>query len=309
MNHVPVRVSTLRGDQPIDFDAFVKINDKFILYLRKGDSFEGKRLARLKEKKLKKMFIHQDEEGLYRQYLQRNIEMAFDSKSTKPLETRAQIVQGVQQSNAEEVMENPANEVAYGQAKDSAAKFVDFLNKEDSAVGHILRLENPDASIAHHGVTVSTMAVALAKKLAVVDPKQTQLLSLGALLHDFDHFHSTLNIARPLAQFPAPELEDYKQHPVRGAQRVQDKKHFDQAVLNIIAQHEEFMDGSGFPQGLMEAKIDPLALIVGTANALDRLVTFEGVHRDSVGKQMMLTATGKYPLGHIQKLLEVWKSN
>ncbi len=39
MSHVPVRVSTLRGDQKVDFDAYIKINEKMVLYIRKGDSF------------------------------------------------------------------------------------------------------------------------------------------------------------------------------------------------------------------------------------------------------------------------------
>ena len=53
---VPIRVSTLRGDLKINFDAYVKVNEKHILYLRKGDSFEGSRLKRLKDKKVRKMW-------------------------------------------------------------------------------------------------------------------------------------------------------------------------------------------------------------------------------------------------------------
>ena len=52
MDYVSIRVSTLRGDQKIDFNAYIKINEKMVLYLRRGDSFEGERLLRLKEKKL-----------------------------------------------------------------------------------------------------------------------------------------------------------------------------------------------------------------------------------------------------------------
>ncbi|MCK6599017.1 MAG: hypothetical protein L6Q37_11685, partial [Bdellovibrionaceae bacterium] len=107
MDHVSIRVSTLRGDQKINFDAYVKINDKFVLYLRRGDSFEGQRLKRLKEKKLKKMFILSGDESNYRQYLKTNIESAYDSTSSKDMESRAEIIQGEQQSNVEEVFEKP----------------------------------------------------------------------------------------------------------------------------------------------------------------------------------------------------------
>jgi len=303
--YVPIRVSTLRGDQKIDFDAYLKINEKFVHYVRKGDSFEGERLQRLKAKKLKKMFILPTDEEGYRQYLQKNIEMAYDKNSGKSLQTRSEIVQGNQQSQTEAVMENPENELVYNEAKDAAGKFVQFLSNEEAAVSHILNMNNVDQNIAHHGVTVSTLANALAKRLGLTDPKQMQLLTLGALLHDFEHFHSGLSVARPLKDFNAEELKIYKNHPMAGAQRVQDKKHFDQAILNIIAQHEEYMDGKGFPNGIPESKMDPLAVIVASCNALDRMITFEGVEKKSAVKQLMIMSVGKYPLQHIQLLGDI----
>lgn len=306
--HVPIRVSTLRGDQKIDFDAFVKINDKFILYLRKGDSFEGDRLSRLKAKKLKKMFILPDHEDSYRTYLTRNIEMAYDKNSGKSVQNRAEIIQGTQQSNTEAVMENPENEAAYNEAKEGALKFANWLKNENEAFQHVISIENTDQSIGHHGVSVSTLSVALAKRLGWSDDKQLQLLTLGGLLHDFEHFHSGLNIARPLSDFSADELKVYKEHPQKGGQRVQDKKHFDQTVINIIVQHEEFIDGQGYPSGLTEAKMDPLAVVCATANALDRMVAFEGVARAEAAKKLMINSVGKYPLKYIQMLGEIMSS-
>lgn len=303
--YVPIRVSTLRGDQKIDFDAYVKINDKFILYIKTGDSFEGERLQRLKAKKLKKMFIAPDAEQNYRSYMQKNIEMAYDKGSGKDITTRAEIIQGNQQSNAEAVMEDPGNAQAYQETKDAAGKFVQFLEQEEKSLSSILNIVNADQNIAHHGVTVSSLAVALAKKLKVQDPKQLQLLSLGALLHDFEHFQSGVAVNRPIDQMTEAELKLYKQHPQLGAQKVQDKKHFDATVIKIIAEHEEYIDGKGYPYGLVESKMDPLSVIVAPCNMVDRLITFEGVPRKDAVKRLMITAVGRYPLNYIQALGDI----
>ena len=307
MGHVPIRMSTLRGDQKIEFDTYVKINEKYILYLRRGDSFEGTRLSRLKEKKLKKMFIQDEDEGNYRNYLNRNISVAYDSKSGKSLETRSEIIQGQQQAVAEEIMEDPGNEYVYQEAKQAVGQFVDFLMKEDAGLSAVLNIENVDQNIVHHGVTVSSLSVGLAKKLGTVEPRQMQLMSLGALLHDFGHFHSQQAINKPLASFSPEEMELYKKHPIDGGRLAQDKEHFDQTVINIIVEHEEWIDGKGFPQGLTEAKIDPLALLVGAANALDRIITFEGVPKAQAHKHMMMNALGRYPLNYIKILGELIK--
>lgn len=303
--YVPIRVSTLRGDQKIDFDAYVKINDKFILYIKTGDSFEGERLQRLKAKKLKKMFIAPDAEQKYRSYMQKNIEMAYDMGSGKDITTRAEIIQGNQQANAEAVMEDPGNAEAYQTTKDAAGKFVQFLEQEQQSLSTILNIKNVDQNIAHHGVTVSSLAVSLAKKLKLQDPKQLQLLSLGALLHDFEHFSSGLAINRPVEQMTEAEVKVYKQHPLLGAQKVQDKKHFDPSVLRIIAEHEEYIDGKGYPAGLNESKMDPLSVIVSPCNMVDRLITFEGVPRKEAVRRLMITAVGRYPLNYIQGLGDI----
>ncbi len=307
MDYVSIRVSTLRGDQKIDFNAYIKINDKMVLYLRKGDSFEGDRLKRLKEKKLRKMFIANSDEGPYRTYLQQNIEMAYDDKSNKDISTRSEIIQGAQQSNAEEVFENPENAESYNNAKDAAGKYVQFLLNNSQAVSSIMNIQNTDQNIAHHGVTVATLSVALANKMNIEDPKLIQLMTLGALLHDYGHYESPLQINRPLSQFSKEDLALYWQHPSLGAQKVQDKKHFDQTVINIINQHEERIDGSG-PLKLKENQIDPLALFVGSSNALDRLITFEGVPKAEAPKKLMIDAVGSFPLTHIQNLAEIIKT-
>lgn len=305
-NYVSIRVSTLRGDQKIDFDAYLKIDEKWILYLRQGDSFEGSRLDRLKTKKLKKMYILTDDESKYRNYMQKNIEMAYDDKSGKDLKTRSEIIQGAQQNNAEDVFERPESVEAYTAAKDASAKYVDFLMKNNDAVKAIVSLPNLDQNIAHHGVTVSTLAVALSEQLQILDTKQRQLLALGGLLHDFGHFDSPLKIARPLKDFSKEDLEIYKRHPIEGAKKVKDQNHMDLAVTTIIHQHEEKCDGSG-PLGYYEQQIDPMALLTSAANAIDRAMTYEGIPRDTVIKKLMIEEVGKYPLLHIQTLGEILK--
>lgn len=306
MDYVSIRVSTLRGDQKIDFNAYIKINEKMILYLRRGDSFEGDRLQRLKEKKLKKMFILTDEEVSYRNYLQKNIEIAYDNNSNKDIGTRAEIIQGAQQSNAEEVFENPENVESYNYAKDAAGKYVNFIMSNAQALNSVMNLENTDKNIAHHGVTVSTLAIALAQKLGMSDPKKTQLLTLGALLHDYGHYNTNINLVQPLDKMTGEDLVNWKRHPQAGAEKVQDKKHFDQAVINIIAQHEETSNGTG-PMGLREKDMDPLAVIVSSANAMDRLITFEGVPKAEAAKKLMIEHVGKHPLQHLQFLNDIIK--
>lgn len=308
MDYVSIRTSTLRGDQKINFDAYVQIGQKMILFLSRGDSFEGARLKRLKEKKLKKMFILNKDEGNYRDYLEKNIETAYDNKAGKDIGDRAEILQGAQQNNVDDVFDNPDNVAHYNEAKLGAEKYVQFIVNNDQALSAVMGIENTEKNIAHHGVTVSTLSIALAQKLGLLDdPKKTQLLALGALLHDYGHKDSGLDLYRPVSSMTPDEQVIWKNHATLGAEKVVGKKHFDASVVNIISQHEEMINGMG-PKGFTEKKIDPLAVIVGSANAMDRLITFEGIPKDQAAKKLMIECVGNYPLQQIQLLSQIMKS-
>ncbi len=308
MNHTSIRVSTLRGDQKITFDVYVKIADKMVHYLRRGDSFEGARLKRLKEKKLKNLYILNDDEPHYRNYLKINIESAYDQNSQKDMQTRAEIIQGDQQSHVEEVFERPEDKQAYEATKAATSKYVEFLTQNAPAALSVLKIENTDKNIAHHGVTVGTMAVALSQKLKMTDPKANHFLTLGSLLHDIGLHESPINFQQPLTALAAPDLVTYKNHPHAGIEKLKNTMHFDPQVLKIINEHEECIDGSGFPKKLRENQLDPLSIIVSSCNAMDRLLTFEGISKTEAPKKLMVEHVGKHPLEHIRLIAEIIKS-
>ncbi len=307
MSYISIRVSTLRGDQKIGFDTYVKINDKHILYLRQGDSFEGGRLKKLKEKKVRQMFILKDEEQKYLGYLKMNIESAYDPATTKDVGNRAEIIQGSQQGNIENVFENPQDADNYNKTKEEAGKYVEFILNTTNAATALLNIENTDQNVAHHGVSVSTLSVALAKRLGQIDEKKIQLMALGALLHDYGHNLHPLDLGMPVAAMSPDNYKIWKNHPRLGAENVRNTKHFDPAVLNIILQHEEKCNGSG-PLGMNEKDQDPLATLVSSANTVDRLLSFEKISKADLPKKLTIDYMGCHPLMHIQQLNEIIKA-
>lgn len=302
MAFTPVRTSTLRGDQKIGFDIYVEVARKHILYIRRGDNFEGVRLTRLKEKKVKKLHIREEDEASYRKYLTDNIEAAYDSKSSRSIETRGQIIHGLQQAAAEAVMEDPSNTEAYSSAKEGSKRFVDFILNQNQAIKGLLSVENIDQDLAHHAATVAAISVEIARRTGYGDTKNLPFLALGGLLHDLGHALSGFHAARPLSDFSVEELKIYHDHPAEGAKRLKDLKHMDLHVTQIIVEHEECINGSGFPTGLTGPKMNPLSIFVQSANLFDRLVAFEKRKAEDAIKHIFTTYLGRYPLEHLNAL-------
>ncbi|MCB0365576.1 MAG: HD domain-containing protein [Bdellovibrionaceae bacterium] len=304
---LPIRVSTLRGDLKISFDAYVQVAGKFILYCRLGDSFEGSRLTRLREKKLKKLYIPPDHETAYRAYLEESIETAYDPKSEKPLNVRAEVIQGSQQAAAEEVMDAPEKKEFYDEARKGSKRFVEFLKRETFGLKAVQDVHNVDMNLAHHGVSVASLSVGIAEKLGFTEKFPLDILSLGCFLHDIEHHYTPVDYTRPLNSMNPGEKQLYLQHPQKGVDRVKGYKHFDEAVMRIILEHEEHIDGSGFPKGLRELQLDPMVMIASTANAFDRYVSFYKMSPKEALKELLVNKIAQHPLEYMKALQDELK--
>jgi hypothetical protein len=131
---------------------------------------------------------------------------------------------------------------------------------------------------------------------------------LGSLLHDIGLHDSPINFQQPLSEIAPNDLVTYKTHPQSGIEKVKNTMHFDSQVLKIIHEHEECINGSGFPKKLIESQLDPLSVIVASCNAMDRLITFEGVSKTDAPKKLMVEHVGKHPLEHIRLIAEIIKA-
>ena len=305
--YVIIRACTLRGEQPIQFDVYVRVAGRLILYLRKGDTLAGDRLQKFKEKNVQRLFLAKDYLPAYRAYVDQNLEAAYAAAEGKSLEERAEILQGVQQGLAEDLMESPESEEFYRQGKASSRRFADFILLEPGALGAILALQNTDKSIAHHGVTVATLSAAIAKKLKLAGTHPINLLMLGCYIHDIEHFHSGLPVGKAIKDYDSIEREAYYKHPERGKERFANVFFYDETVLNVVYQHEERIDGSGFPKKLKESKTDPLASIAAVANTFDRYVTFELMPPKDALKRILIDEMGRLNLDTMVALQDVLK--
>ncbi len=304
---IPVRLSTLRGDQTLLFDVYIKVAGKQILYCREGDSFDGTRLQRLKEKKIKQLFIKQESEAGYRQYLSQNIQVAYANTAGKPIEMRSIIIKGLQQAATEEVLENPTEKIYYEAFKDDTKRYVEFLLMEQASLKHILLETTSDSSVARHGVNVASLAVAIAESVGIQDTTKLQLLATGCLLHDIEHVYSGLNVARPVSEIKGADLSTYRNHTDLGVARLQQSEFYDQIVLKIIGQHHEYQNGTGFPKGLKEQHLDEMVMIAAVADTYDRYINYEGIPPKDAIKQLLLARVGLLPLPLIQNLNNILK--
>ena len=194
-----------------------------------------------------------------------------------------------------------------------------FLERPDVSL-HVMG-ENCGGEQAYlHGLNVFILSMMLARELDI-GGEQARFLGIGALLHDIGKIElpDRVLMTNPDA-YTRPERELYASHVECGI-RVVKKLELAREVLEIIAQHHELADGSGYPRRLKLEQIAPLARVVSLVNYYDNLCNpvvlgqamspHEALsfifarrrdHFDARMLQLMIRTLGVYPPGSIVRL-------
>lgn len=118
-----------------------------------------------------------------------------------------------------------------------------------------------------HGTNVMVMSLLLGRQLGL-DADTLQLLGEAALLHDVGKTRLPGHLARRLGQLQAEEQPAFLRHTELGVD-IARQLGLPETIIEVIAQHHEYLDGSGGPQGLQGEAIRPLARIVAIVNVFD----------------------------------------
>lgn len=304
-----IRIGSLTNDYPTSFDTYIKVGSRFVLYCRNGDVFDADRLFRLKQKNIEELYILKTDIPSYELYLDRNVDLAYHAPPGTSVEERANKIVVYNTDLIERFIVGFNDIDVYLEMKSSSRRFVDFLVSEPASLQAILNVPNTELKISAHGVRVAAIATALAQHKNMVDKNRpTHLMVAGAFLHDLAFADSGFDYRRPLAALSKDEVKEYRKHSFDGAQKLQTVGHMDILVKQIILQHEEHADGTGFPKGLKEDDMDPSVLLVGASNAYDRLVSFEGQAPKDALKALLIDKMGAYQLSLLQQLQAMLKS-
>ncbi|AKI97977.1 HD domain-containing phosphohydrolase [Kosmotoga pacifica] len=154
-----------------------------------------------------------------------------------------------------------------------------FLSEEIRELKEIAkRVEEKDAYTHGHGKRVRDLAYAIGKMIKLSEERMEKLL-MGALFHDVGKIDVPEEILKKPGKLTPEEFEYIKKHPTVGAKMVM--KTFLEDISDIILQHHERIDGSGYPQGLKGDEILLEAQIIGIVDSFDAM-TSKRPYRDAM---------------------------
>ncbi|MES9872730.1 MAG: HD domain-containing phosphohydrolase [Candidatus Sedimenticola sp. 6PFRAG7] len=143
-----------------------------------------------------------------------------------------------------------------------------------------ITVEKRDPYTAGHQRRVTQLAEAIAERMEL-DQNTIEGIRFAGSIHDVGKIYVPSEILNRPGRLSATEFSIIQTHPTIGYEILKDIN-FQEPVAEVILQHHERMDGSGYPQGLSGNKIMLQARIIAVADVVEAIASHRP-YRPSLG--------------------------
>jgi putative nucleotidyltransferase with HDIG domain len=151
--------------------------------------------------------------------------------------------------------------------KKSLERMQQLFNQTIASLEAVVRIRDPYT--AEHQRRVTELAVAIAHEMGLKDDLKKAIL-IAASLHDIGKMNIPSDILNKPGKITELEYSLIKSHCRTGYEIIKNIN-FPWSIDEILLQHHECMDGSGYPQGLKGHEIHLPARIIGVADVVEAM--------------------------------------
>lgn len=200
-----------------------------------------------------------------------------------------------------------------------ADEIVSSVFRNPSAMTILTRVKDKDNYTWRHMINCAIFSAVFAKYLGY-NKATVQEFAMGALLHDVGLSKIPQGILSKPSKVTDNEMVAIKKHVAQGLGLAKDEHGITPLMLDMIVNHHERLDGSGYPRGIAKQKLSRAARIIAIVDVYDAM-TADQVHQegeepisalrylltnkhlfDSELVQRFIKCLGVHPVGTIVKL-------
>ncbi len=183
--------------------------------------------------------------------------------------------------------------------RESCERVAKNLRGTIDCISRLIQMRDP--FLSRNQGKVTSLSCAIAQEMGLPQDR-IEGVRVGSLLHALGLMNIPAEMLAPVGMLTADRRQIYQEYPRIGYELVKGID-FPWPVAQIVLQHRELLDGSGFPQGLKGDAIIQEARIVGLAHAVvAMLADFGGRPGTSLDEMLALIHRGK---GAIYDILAV----
>ena len=285
-----IRLSSVATGAPLAFDIYLLVNNRRVLFRKKGDAVTPERVKLLIHHGGERFLVRESERPEYVKTLK---DIIHDPSSS--VELKSKFIKESAFLHVQDLFTKTDISTVVNEAHTLVEEMVTFVSSDVEAVTSLMRLSIHDYYTYNHCVDVAVYSIVLAKKIFGEDKNVLMMAGLGGLLHDIGKRKLDWNIINKSSPLTPDEWAEIKKHPTYGKDYVEDIPAVPEKTKLVVFEHHENFDGTGYPRGLKEEQISELARVVTIADVFDALTTNRSYHKAIDPQEALNTMFGMQP--------------
>lgn len=255
--YTAVPMSGLVAKEPVPFPLYLHTGENvWVLYRPAASPLDESHVGRLQAEGVAQLFIRDVDRQAYFARVESSLDRLLLDRAM-PLERRADVLVGVSVSVAEDLLAARPDKATVQRAQKVMMATSGLLLRETQGFAAIRRVMGAGPGLVRHSLTVSFLAMGLARLVLGGDAATLTLAGLAGLLHD-------------VGKVGYEDRDHDPEHTLRGADYLKGLG-LQPEVVEVARAHHERWDGSGFPLALRGTEIAEMARIVGLVNTFDKV--------------------------------------
>jgi HD-GYP domain-containing protein (c-di-GMP phosphodiesterase class II) len=266
---LPVRNLTAGWEVP--FAVYLKTKDKektkprFVKCCERDAVFEEEWQEKLLQLRIPCVYVSLEEMDRLLQYLHHNLEMVLADKTKNDLE------KGLMVCDATHIWTLNFFNTEQARTGEQIQLGLKFLIRGDRHnLLYLMDIRRHSFRLYTHCLNVCLLGLAFTSYLDWSREK-IRVFGLGALIHDIGLTRTPRVILEKKGTLTEEEMSKVKRHPIDGFRMMQDFASLRWEALQMVLQHHENGDGSGYPEGLKITAIHPWARLLRVLDSYEAM--------------------------------------
>jgi len=277
---LPIPLRCVPTEQLSDFKLYVRKKDDYSEYHNLENTFGPRDYAQLVAKGSDYVYVSVSDYPKYYETIERFLAKIVSDPRLR-LDRKTEILYITCVNLAHQIHNSNLGKGDIDRTEKVVDVIIGLLMKEKRAFSKLFESFNHDSYLATHVVNTCILLLYLAYKIGITDKTILSRTGIGALLHDAGKSllpQELLNDSSPLTQ---ERLTQVQSHVQRGREYLSKTIQLPGEALEIITQHHEYMDGSGYPKGLKGEHISLLGRMAAIVDTFDAMTAVRPYRKDS----------------------------
>jgi response regulator RpfG family c-di-GMP phosphodiesterase len=302
-----INLKLLSKSNDAHVDYFIRLSaQKFVKIISKGALYDTDFIEKYQNKGINYFFVNQGDFNSLNDKMVKTLSAELETSSgnvNKDIDTQYSALHVIE-SNIQNLGVQPH---AIKLAKSVINSSLKIINKSKNLTKLLDKLKSDSKDAYEHGLYLSYMTTAICSNMNWKTHSTLEKISMASIFHDLSLPNELYQIISQ-KDFDPSKLSNadrkiYDKHPAESSKTLENDQHLPEGVSQIIQQHHEQPDGSGFPKKLGALNISPMSAVFIIAEDFVHHMDGRSISKEIVA-EIQEKFQEKYNKGNFKKPLE-----